>query len=369
MNLRHAVLPLLLGAALPSFDAAAARGFEVRDLAALDRVSAPTLSPNGRTLVFAKRVADLPANKSSTALWIEDLFARDAAPPKRLTPDGWNVNSPSFSTDGSTVYFLSAKSGSMQLYAIPTRGGEPARLTDFPSDIGSYKLSPDGKRLAFSVEAFADCGSDLACSPKRMDERGKQKNSGVLFDRIFIRHWDAWNDGRLNRLFVTGLGDGKAMANTGTLVGADVIGDVPSRPFGDQSEYEWSPDGKQLVLSARKADQNEPHSTNFDLYLVNADGSGTAKNLTTANPAWDTTPVFSPGWQEAVLPRHEAPRFRSGSLRADGDGPGLRHGARDRAALGRIGQWHHLVDGRQEHLHDRAGTRAGAAVRRGDRQW
>ncbi|HET9208418.1 MAG TPA: hypothetical protein VFO28_19415, partial [Burkholderiaceae bacterium] len=48
-------------------------------------------APDGRTLVFAKRVVDFAANKSSTALWVEDLFARDAAPPKRLTPEGWNV--------------------------------------------------------------------------------------------------------------------------------------------------------------------------------------------------------------------------------------------------------------------------------------
>src|SRR5262245_53939029 len=116
MKLRHAVLPLLIAGALPSLDAAAARGFGIPDLATLDRVSAPTLSPNGRQLVFAKRVVDFGANKSSTSLWVEDLFARDAAPPKRLTPEGWNVNSPSFSKDGSSVYFLSAKSGSMQLY-------------------------------------------------------------------------------------------------------------------------------------------------------------------------------------------------------------------------------------------------------------
>ncbi|MFC5577476.1 prolyl oligopeptidase family serine peptidase [Lysobacter niabensis] len=314
MNLRHAVLPLLVAAVLPSFDAAAARGLEVRDLATLDRVSAPTLSPNGRTLVFAKRVVDFAANKSSTALWVEDLFARDAAPPKRLTPEGWNVNSPSFSGDGRTVYFLSAKSGSMQLYSIASSGGEPVRLTEIPGDIGSYKLSPDGKRLAFSTEAFVDCGSDLACSPKRMEERGKQKNSGVVFDRIFIRHWDAWNDGRLNRVFVTDLGNGKAMSKTATLVGADVIGDVPSRPFGDATEYAWSPDGKQLVLGARKADRHEPASTNFDLYLVNADGTGVAKNLTAANPAWDTTPVFSADgktlyYRAMKRPGFEADRF------------------------------------------------------------
>jgi dipeptidyl aminopeptidase/acylaminoacyl peptidase len=314
MKLRFAVLSLLIAAALPSFDAAAARGFEARDLAKLDRVSAPTLSPNGRVLVFAKRVVDFDANKSSTSLWIEDLFARDAAPPKRLTPEGWNVNSPSFSHDGSTVYFLSAKSGSMQLYSIPSRGGEPVRLTDFPGDVGSYKLSPDGKRVAFSTEAFVDCGSDLACSPNRMQERSKLKNSGVVFDRMFIRHWDAWNDGRLNRVFVTELGNGKTMAKLATLVGADVLGDVPSRPFGDQSEYEWSPDGKQLVLSARKADRQEPWSTNFDLYLVNADGSGSAKNLTASNPAWDTTPVFSVDgktlyYRAMKRPGFEADRF------------------------------------------------------------
>ena len=74
-----------------------------------------------------------------------------------LTPEGWNVNSPAFSDDGGTVYFLSAKSGSMQLYAIPVAGRRARQLTDFASDVGSYKLSPDGKRVAFSVEAFADC--------------------------------------------------------------------------------------------------------------------------------------------------------------------------------------------------------------------
>src|SRR3546814_10022188 len=61
--------------------------------------------------------------------------------------------------------------------------------------------------------------------------------------------------------------------------GADVPGDVPSKPFGDSIEYAWAPDGKSLVLSARKSDRTEPWSTNFDLYQVSADGSGAARNL------------------------------------------------------------------------------------------
>ena len=61
MNLRPALLSLALLSALP-VAAHAERGFEVRDLAKLDRVSSPVLSPDGRKVVFAKRVVDFAAN-------------------------------------------------------------------------------------------------------------------------------------------------------------------------------------------------------------------------------------------------------------------------------------------------------------------
>ncbi|MBB1060309.1 alpha/beta hydrolase family protein [Marilutibacter spongiae] len=294
MVLRHALLPLLVAAASSAtgFGAhAAERGFDVRDMAGLDRYASPVLSSNGRHLVFAKRVADLDANSATSSLWIEDLFARDAAPPVRLTPEGWNVNSPAFSPDGRTVYFLSAKSGSSQLYAIDAGGGTPRQVTDLPVDVGGFRLSPGGDRVAVNVEAFADCAGDLACTAARLDSRAASKQSGVVYDRMFVRHWDTWNDGRLNRVFVAPLG--KAPVKSATLVGADLVADVPSRPFGDSSEYTWAPDGNTLVMSARLANAGEPWSTNFDLYQVAADGSGSAKNLTAANKAWDTGATFS----------------------------------------------------------------------------
>ncbi len=313
MKFAASLLAAALVAALPS-TTLAARGFEARDLATLDRYSAPTLSPDGRLLVFAKRVVDYGANKASTSLWIEDLRARDAAPPKRLTPDGWNVNSPAFSPDGRTVYFLSAKSGSQQLYAVPASGGTPRQVTAFDADVGSYRISPDGQRVAFSAEAFVECGADLSCTRRKLDEREKTKATGRSFDRLFIRHWDSWNDGRLNRLFVAELPRGDKPVAEAVLVSDDVVGDVPSRPFGDDSEYAWAPDGRSLVFAARKADRTEPWSTNFDLYLAAADGSGEARNLTADNPAWDTGPLFSADgrplhYRAMKRPGFEADRF------------------------------------------------------------
>ena len=81
---RTALLTLCLLAALPAV--ADARGLEGRDLAALERVSSPALSPDGRQLVFAQRSIDLEANSGTSALYLRNLVTRDMAPPKRLTP-------------------------------------------------------------------------------------------------------------------------------------------------------------------------------------------------------------------------------------------------------------------------------------------
>ena len=313
MNLRSALLPLCLLAALPSL--AAARGLDVRDLQKLDRVSSPVLSPDGSTVVFAKRIVDADVVKASSSLWVRNLLTRDMAPPKRLTPEGWNVNSPSFSPDGKTVYFLSAKSGTQQLYAMPLVGGAPRQLTAFALDVASYKVSPDGTRVLFSTDTFADCKADFACTKKRLDDTAAKKSSGVVYDGLFVRHWDTWADGRRSRLFVAALPEGKAKpVASATSLTDRLDGDAPSKPFGGADEYTWSPDGTSVVAAIRVAGKGEAWSTNFDLYKIAADGSSAPVNLTAANPAWDTGPVFSADgktlfYRAMKRPGFEADRF------------------------------------------------------------
>ncbi len=313
MKLRIALLPLCLLASLPAL--AATRGFEVRDLVALDRVSSPVLSPDGGTVVFAQRKMDKEVVKASTGLWMRNLLTRDLAPPEPLTPEGWNVNSPSFSPDGKTVYFLSAKSGTQQLYSIALGGGTPKQLTAFALDIGSYRLSPDGARIAFSADTFAECRADLACTQKKLDDAKAKKSSGVIYEQLFVRHWDTWADGRRSRLFVAELPTGKTKPVASAVSLTDSLdGDAPSKPFGDASEYAWSPDGKSLVAGLRVAGKGEAWSTNFDLYRLNADGSGAPVNLTAANPAWDTGPVFSADGKTLFYRAMKRPGFEADRL-------------------------------------------------------
>lgn len=312
MKLRYALLPLCLLTAMPSL--AATRGLDVRDMIALDRVSSPLLTADGGNVIFAKRVVGTDS-KASTGLYIRNLRTRDLAPPKPLTPAGWNVNSAALSTDGQTVYFLSAKNGSQQLYAQPTTGGTPRQLTDFPVDVDSFHVSPQGDRVAFSSGVFQDCGSDLACTSKKLDAHKARKNTGEVFDTLFVRHWDTWADGRRNTLFVAPLPAGKAAAVKGaSAISATLAGDAPSKPFGGNDDFTWSPDGKSVVAAIRVAGKQEPWSTNFDLYRLDAEGKQAPVNLTAANPAWDAGPVFSADgktlyYRAMKRPGFEADRF------------------------------------------------------------
>jgi len=255
------------------------------------------------------------AGEPQTGIYLRHLLTRDLAPPHRLTPEGWNASAPTFSRDGRRILFLSDRSGTRQLYVIGLDGETaPQPLTQFALDIGSYRLSPDGRQIAFSVETLPGCGANFACTRNNLDARRNAKSNGMVFDRLFVRHWDTWSDGRRSRLFVADLpAPGAAALTRARALSESLDGDIPSKPFGGAEEYVWAPDGQSIVVSVRIAGRDEAWSTNFDLYRLPLDGSAPV-NLTAANPAWDTGPVFSADgrtlyYRAMKRPGSEADRF------------------------------------------------------------
>jgi dipeptidyl aminopeptidase/acylaminoacyl peptidase len=287
--------------------AAAPRPFTVEDLVRLKRVSDPAISPDGRSVVFSVRETDMEANRGRVDLWSLDL-ATKGAQPRRLTTHPENDSSPQWSSDGRDIYFLSTRSGSSQVWRLPAHGGEASQVTDLPLDVGSFRVATHAGRIAVTLEVFPDC-EDLKCTADRL--AAKPKDSAQVHDRIFARHWDTWKDGRISQLFVLQLNNG--LAREPVSVSKALDADIPSKPFGDASEYTFSPDGSKLVFSTRIKGKSEPWSTNFDIYEVAVDGSG-LRNLTEDNPAWDTQPVFSRdgqllAWRAMERPGFEADRF------------------------------------------------------------
>ncbi len=265
------------------------RPITVHDLVRLERVSDPQLSPDGGKLAYTQRSTDYEANKGVTQIWLLDM----ASGARRVLTTSGSNSSPRWSANGTQLYFSSTRSGSAQIWRLDLGGGEAQAVSALPLDVGSFKLSPDGRRIAFSLEVFPDCAGDLACSKKMLAAQAAQKNTGKVFDRLFIRHWDSWFTGTRSQLFSAAVNDDGTLG-TPVLLSRDIDGDVPSKPFGDDSEYAFSPDGRTVVFTARIAGNSEAWSTNLDLWQVPADGSAKPLTLTAANLATDTGPLFSP---------------------------------------------------------------------------
>ena len=293
---------------------AAAQGsgqpFTVEDLVRLKRLSDPEVSPDGRYVAYVLRETDMEANKGRSNLWLLDLTQKNAQP-LRLTNNPANDTSPRWAPDSRTLYFLSSRGGSSQVWRIHTDGGEAIRVTNYPLDVGALKISPRGDAIAVGMDVLPDC-NDLRCTKDKLDARAKDKATGRLYDKLFIRHWDTWSDGTRSHLFSARLGaDGTAEAPVDLSKSLDA--DAPSKPFGGDEDFDFSPDGTTLVFSARIAGRMEPLSTNFDLFQVPVDGSSAPRNLTANNPAWDAQPVFLKNgdlaWLAMDRPGFEADRF------------------------------------------------------------
>jgi dipeptidyl aminopeptidase/acylaminoacyl peptidase len=283
-----AILLLLLPMTLHAADTPK-RPFTPKDLVMLDRVSDPQVSPDGASVAFTVRETDLAANKGLRSIWRLALHGKNAQP-QRLSAHGSNADTPRWSPDGKALYFLSTRSGSTQLWRLDAGLGEARQVTDLPLDVNNYVIAPDGGSLALSLDVFPGC--DIACTRKRLDETAATKASGKLYDKLFIRHWDSWADGRRSQLFIAAL-DAQGVAGAPRLLTPGIDGDIPSKPFGDETEYSFSPDGRTMYFGVRIAGHSEPWSTNFDIYSVPVDGSAAPRNLTADNPAWDAWPVPS----------------------------------------------------------------------------
>jgi dipeptidyl aminopeptidase/acylaminoacyl peptidase len=332
--------PLLLAAA-PAALPAGARPFDAEALVDMARVSDPRVSADGEWVAYVLRETDRDPDRGRTDLWRVPAAGGESL---RLTTGEASDSSPRWAPDGS-LYFLSSRSGSSQVWKIPSavgEPGEPVQVTDLPVDVGLFVLSPDASRLAVALEVFPDCDT-VRCTADRLEAEEASPANGRIYDQLFVRHWDTWKDGRRSQLFTVVLNREGGEAAEPVRVSRGIDGDVPSKPFGGAEEIAWTPDGTGLVFTAREGSPEEPWSTDFDLYFVQADGSyvqadgstpadgsADALVLTGDNPAWDTQPVFSPdgstlAWLAMERAGFEADRLRIVLLPWGEDGPAGEH--------------------------------------------
>ncbi len=280
--------------------------FTVHDMLAMQRISDPQVSHDGKTIAFTVRTTDLEANRGRTDIWLVDA---DGTNPRQLTTDPANDWNPRWAPCGHLL-FLSTRSGSAQVWLIDPTGGEARQLTDLPLDVGNLEVVPQLESIAFTLDVYPD--ATIAETVARDEEKAARQATGMVYEELLFRHWDTWEDGKRSHVFLRPI-HGSDDDVVDLTPGLDA--DTPTHPWGGGEEFTFTPDGSQLLFTAKILPGSEPAwSTDYDIYAVPADGSGERTCLTEANEAWDTTPLFSPdgrtlAWLAMDRPGFESDRF------------------------------------------------------------
>src|SRR3954469_819289 len=144
---------------------ASARPFTAKDLATLDRVSSPAISPDGRYVAYSLRSTDWDANKGVNALHVIDLQRNGDKPLIVLSGEKGGA-SPAWSADARWLYFISGKSGVAQVWRSSPDGSVRQQLTSFPVDVAAFKLAPDLRTLIVAADVYPACAT-LACTKEK----------------------------------------------------------------------------------------------------------------------------------------------------------------------------------------------------------
>src|SRR5438132_12401224 len=133
------------------------------DLAAIHRVGAPQISPDGRTVAYDASTPDLAANKSHSAIFTVPATGGQST----KIADGSN---PAWSPDGKAIAYVKddqvyLMSGAPALAGGPAEAGAPSsrKITDLLGGAATVKWMPDGSGLLVVSDIYPDCGVDPAC--------------------------------------------------------------------------------------------------------------------------------------------------------------------------------------------------------------
>ncbi|HET9743453.1 MAG TPA: S9 family peptidase, partial [Terriglobales bacterium] len=118
----------------------------------------PVWSPDGSMIAYdaTKRgLTDRETNMEDTHVWVMNADGSDRREIGSVIDD--RQGSPSWSSDGSSLYFTVQERGSVHLYRLPISGGEPQRVTDDPGFLSSFSLRKDGA-IAYTYASPNDEG-------------------------------------------------------------------------------------------------------------------------------------------------------------------------------------------------------------------
>lgn len=265
----------------------------------MSRAGSSSLSPDATTLLYAQTDYNMAENRGVTTIWVLDVASSKTT---ALTDTSSNNVDPKWSADGQKIYFLSDRSGSMQVWEMTSDGKSVKQLSSFDKDVEGFGISPRGDK-AWYVQRVQAADRKSADIYKDMD-----KSKARIYDDLMVRHWNYWDEGSYMHIFVGDFNTDGLQAGT-DIIGKDAAWDTPLAPYFDMSEIAWNNAGTALAYTCKPLTGTEyAESTDSDIFVYML-GSGVTQNIckpvnvNTGEPVsqdkavmvgYDKYPVWSP---------------------------------------------------------------------------
>lgn len=287
-------------------------------LLAMGRLSDPQVSPNGEKVLYGMTYTDVKQNKSCRNLFLSNL---DGSQRVQLTRYASSVSCARWAPDGKSIYFL--QDGQIWNAAVGRKSlGARRQISNIPSGISEFKLSPDGSMLLYISTVPGPVKT-----PKDIDP-ALDKAQAYVTEDLMYRHWDHWVT-ETPRTYIAPVSEVTPEKSI------DILGsepyELPTEPFGGVEQLDWSPSGRLVAYSCRKHTGKEyAFSTNCGIYIYDLLTGETIAVKT--DGGYDTDPVWSEdgqhlAWISMERDGYEADRQRilvaSVCIPSDEDGQSL----------------------------------------------
>ena len=231
---------------------------------------APSWSPNGRRVVFARQVG------TAWRILVADTRGRVV---RGLTPAGAFAD-PAWSPDGTRIAYVSREGGRSRVVILSTNGRTLGELLAAPTGfISRPSWAPDSRRVAFAEEIAMDSGSSGASRivVANADGTGRRVLVGQASD-------PAWSPKGSKIAYVS---YPSRLSETGSIVVADADGSGVQHitaAVGPESRPAWSPGGQRIAFTRVAGGKST-------IVVGRADGNGErlvvgARSSGGINPAW-----------------------------------------------------------------------------------
>lgn len=226
------------------------RALEAKDLYRIHVLNEPQLSPDGSMFTYIRQ------HITNEGKYVSNLFVQSTVEKKAVqwTFGEGRVSSPRFSPDGAYIVYVGVKGEKEkpQLYLLRTEGGEGKPLTALKNGATQPLWSPSSKQILFATFYKENEQPDDSKEEEAMKAESKKKEPLIVERLKYKSDAAGFLDGKRKQLAIYDLETEEITFLT-----------------NDDVDYEpcaWSVDGKKVVYSANKLEDDQLVS---DLYLLN----------------------------------------------------------------------------------------------------